>query len=144
MLVRDLKELYGLECEYYRQEPLEADFNVWKGVLLSYEEEEVKKALSKWHGDDTWIDGMGRTQGSLFPRASDIRGIVQTFKRKEADENSFRPCNRNQFNVDVRGINWPELFCSGGELYLHSIDDRNNHALRPMRNCDCWLNWRKA
>jgi hypothetical protein len=143
MLVKELKAIYKLEAEYYRQDVNEADFNVWKGVLLFYEEDEVKRALSRWHGDDTWVDGLGRTQGSFFPKASDIRGIVETAKRKEAESDEFKACNRVQQNVDVRGTSWPELFCSGGQLYLHTVDYAGNQAVRPMRNCDCWLN-RKA
>jgi hypothetical protein len=146
MLVRDLKVVYDAECVYYRQEHESEVFNVWKDVLLWLDDRDVKRAISIWHADETEVVVFGdtRPRGAFMPKAVDIRSIVTRGKRQDADNaERFNPCDRWQFNVDVNGTSWPELHCMGGELYLHTTDQAGNSAIRPMRNCDCFLNWQR-
>lgn len=155
MLVNDLKKSYDSECVYYSHDHDPETYKVWRDVLGNYDERDLKRALSLWHANNEEVQSFGasRAQGSFFPKASDLRLIIERGKSQERDSaKQFVPCNQEQRNVDVNGSNWPELFCSGGHLYLrttqviydgHRVEIRQNSAVRPMRNCSCWLRWER-
>lgn len=145
MQAKGVKAFFDGECLYYGHDHDPETYQVWRDVLGGYEERELKRALSIWHADDTEISSFGavRARGSFFPKASDLRGIIERGKAAERDEAvQFQPCNRSLRNVDVNGTSWPELVCSSGQLYLRTTDGAGNSALRSMRNCDCYLRWK--
>jgi hypothetical protein len=48
MQLKELKVLYKEACEALRQEPEPAEFKMWKYVLGSYDERDVRGALTAW------------------------------------------------------------------------------------------------
>lgn len=160
MKVTEIRKIYDNEAEYYRQDPNRIDSDVWRDVLGNYEESEVRRAITMHHADVESVEwfGTSKPRGSIFPKASDIKAIIEGSKRRERELQEkgpakFNACEQTRFSVDVNGTSWPELRCFGGQLYLRTTTSirhpqtrtvlQEDSALRSMRNCDCWLDYKR-
>ena len=72
MQLSDLKSLYKEACKALRQEPEEAEFKMWKHVLGSRDERDVRGALMAW-----WESESGR----FLPKPSELKPLAESLAR---------------------------------------------------------------
>lgn len=87
MLITPLKRMYTSECVYYKIVADEDTLTVWKDVLLSLDERQVAQAIGLWHNDTGEIEVFGqmRSRGSMMPKASDIKLLVERMTLPDED-----------------------------------------------------------
>jgi hypothetical protein len=72
MQLEELKVLYREACEALRQEPEPAEFKMWKRVLGSYDERDVRGALTAWQASE---------RGMFLPKPAELKPEAEHLAR---------------------------------------------------------------
>jgi hypothetical protein len=134
MKTAETREVYKTIVSFWKQDPEESDYLIWRAVLGNYEKAEVLRAVTAWAGDETQVEAFGgfRSQGSFMPKPADIKAIVVAAKRKaaETEAKKFQACGRR-----FPGGWW----CEGGSLMMRL---ENPDRVKFGEPCECWKAWK--
>jgi hypothetical protein len=113
MKLSDLKTLYTEACRALRQDPEDAEFKMWKCVLGSCDERDVRGALIEWWKSES---------GKYLPKPADLKPIADRLARIR------------------RKVATPD-FCKDSALgYVKKLIDREIVKVR-CECVDCTLVW---